>query len=204
MRTINFVFNSLRVLAGLFIVLGFSYNVAALAGGTQDAAEAEPGDIVSVAAAAGTFETLLAAAESAGLLDELRSEGPLTVFAPSDEAFAALPEGTVESLLRPENRSELQAVLLYHVIPGKFMSNQLPVGTAEIATLQGAAVEITSNDAWSKFRRRVSVNGADVVLANIDASNGVIHVIDAVMMPPAAESVRAAVVEAHGESVGNS
>jgi transforming growth factor-beta-induced protein len=134
-------------------------------------------DIVEVAAAAGTFTTLLAAAEAAGLVDVLKSEGPFTVFAPTDEAFAALPEGTVESLLA--NPEALRAILLYHVVPGKVMAAQV-VGLNEAATAQGAMVSI------STYGETVRVNDATVIAADIEASNGVIHVIDTVILPPSA------------------
>jgi uncharacterized surface protein with fasciclin (FAS1) repeats len=134
------------------------------------------GNIVEVAQGAGSFSTLLAAAEAAGLVETLTSEGPFTVFAPTDDAFAALPEGTVETLLMPENQEQLQGVLLYHVVPGKVMSGDLSDGM-EAETAQGAPVTISLADG-------VSVNGANVVTADIEASNGVIHVIDAVILPP--------------------
>jgi len=134
-------------------------------------------DIVEVAAAAGTFTTLLAAAEAAGLVDVLKSEGPFTVFAPTDEAFAALPEGTIESLLA--NPEALRAILLYHVVPGKVMAAQV-VGLEEAATAQGAMIAI------STYGDTVRINDATVVAADIEASNGVIHVIDTVILPPSA------------------
>jgi len=131
-------------------------------------------DIVDTAAAAGSFTTLLAAAEAAGLVDTLKSEGPFTVFAPTDDAFAALPEGTVEGLLAdPE---ALAAILTYHVVAGKVMSGDLTDGMTA-ATVNGADVTIMTEGG-------VTVNGANVVTADIEASNGVIHVIDAVILPP--------------------
>jgi uncharacterized surface protein with fasciclin (FAS1) repeats len=133
-------------------------------------------DIVDVAVGAGSFNTLVAAVQAAGLVDTLKGEGPFTVFAPTDEAFAALPEGTVESLLQPENRDTLVSILTYHVVPGKVMSGDLTNGM-EAATVQGAPVTIMTEGG-------VTVNGANVVTADIEASNGVIHVIDAVILPP--------------------
>ena len=121
---------------------------------------------------------LVAAVTAAGLVDALQGDGPLTVFAPTDAAFAALPDGTVENLLLPENIEQLQAVLLYHVVPGQVMSTDLS-GTINAATLEGATIEIVANDDG------VTVNGANVVAADVPASNGVIHVIDAVLLPPA-------------------
>ncbi|KUF10434.1 fasciclin domain-containing protein [Pseudoponticoccus marisrubri] len=132
-------------------------------------------DIVDTAANAGTFETLLAAATAAGLVDTLKSEGPFTVFAPTDEAFAALPEGTVDTLLMPENKDQLTAVLTYHVVPGKVMSSDLS-NNMMATTVQGSDVTIMTEGG-------VTVDGANVVQADIEASNGVIHVIDGVILP---------------------
>ena len=134
-------------------------------------------DIVDTAAAAGTFQTLIAAAQAAELVDALKGDGPLTVFAPNDDAFAALPEGTVENLLKPENKAQLQAVLLYHVVPGKIMAGDIGDG-ASPATLEGQKIDVVGS------ADGVTVNGANVIAADIEASNGVIHVIDAVILPP--------------------
>ena len=120
--------------------------------------------------------TLVAAVTAAGLVDTLKGEGPFTVFAPSDAAFAALPAGTVEDLLKPENKDKLTALLTYHVIAGKVMAADLTEGM-KAATVNGAEVTITL-DGGAK------VNGATISTADIAASNGVIHVIDAVIMPP--------------------
>ena len=133
-------------------------------------------DIVEVAAEAGTFNTLIAAAQAADLVDALKGEGPLTVFAPTDEAFAKLPEGTVEMLLKPENKEKLQAVLLYHVVEGRVTSDQV-VNLDYAKTLQGQKVKITVK------MDKVYVNDAQVIAADVEASNGVIHVIDAVILP---------------------
>ncbi|RYG89532.1 fasciclin domain-containing protein [Loktanella sp. IMCC34160] len=131
-------------------------------------------DIVDTAVGAGSFTTLVAAVEAAGLVDTLKGEGPFTVFAPTDEAFAALPEGTVEALLAdPE---ALAAILTYHVVAGKVMSTDLSDGMMA-ATVNGAEITIGLGDS-------VMVNDATVVTADIEASNGVIHVIDKVIMPP--------------------
>jgi uncharacterized surface protein with fasciclin (FAS1) repeats len=129
-----------------------------------------------VAAEAGTFKTLLAAAQAADLVDALKGEGPLTVFAPTDEAFAKLPEGTVETLLKPENKAKLQAVLLYHVVEGKVTSDEV-VNLEYAKTLQGQKVKITVK------MDKVYINDAQVIAADVEASNGVIHVIDAVILP---------------------
>lgn len=132
-------------------------------------------DIVDTAAGAGGFETLLAAATAAGLVDTLKGEGPFTVFAPTDAAFAALPEGTVAELLKPENKDKLVSILTYHVVPGKVMSTDLTNGMMA-ATVQGEKVEILTEGG-------VTVQGATVTTADIEASNGVIHVIDKVILP---------------------
>ena len=147
-------------------------SAAVLALGT--AAFAQEADIVDTAAAAGSFSTLLAAAEAAGLVETLRGEGPFTVFAPTDDAFAALPEGTVEGLLAdPE---ALAAILTYHVIPGEVMSSALTEGMTA-TTVNGADVTFT-------LEGGPKINGANIVRPDVDASNGVIHVIDAVILPP--------------------
>lgn len=134
------------------------------------------GNVVDVAVANGSFKTLTAALIAAGLDKALASEGPFTIFAPTDEAFAALPEGTVEELLKPENRDTLIAILTYHVVPGENTSKTLKSGEAE--TLEGAPVEVKVSS------NGVMVNDATVVKADIPASNGVIHVINKVIMPP--------------------
>ena len=135
-------------------------------------------DIVDTAVAAGTFNTLVAAVQAAELVEALKGEGPFTVFAPTDEAFAALPAGTIDNLLKPENQDQLQSVLLYHVVAGKIMAADIGSGAAP-ATLQGAKVDVVGSASG------VTVNGANVVAADIVTSNGVIHVIDAVILPPA-------------------
>ena len=134
------------------------------------------GDIVDVAATAGTFNTLIAAAKAADLVDALKGEGPLTVFAPTDEAFAKLPAGTVETLLKPENKDKLQAVLLYHVVEGKVTSDKV-VDLTSAKTLQGDTIDI------SVKMGKVYIDDAQVIAADVGASNGVIHVIDAVLLP---------------------
>jgi uncharacterized surface protein with fasciclin (FAS1) repeats len=132
-------------------------------------------DIVDTAVEAGSFSTLVAAVQAAGLVDTLKGEGPFTVFAPTDEAFAALPEGTVQDLLKEENKDQLTAILTYHVVPGKVMSSDL-TNDMNAETVQGGTVNIMTEGG-------VTVNGANVVTADVEASNGVIHVIDAVIMP---------------------
>lgn len=140
----------------------------------------EKADIVDTAANAGSFTTLIAAVQAAGLEETLRSEGPFTVFAPTDEAFAALPEGTIETLLMPENKDQLVGILTYHVVAGKTKSKDLAGKTLSVATVNGAEVAVDGTDG-------VSVGGANVVKADIWTSNGVIHVIDTVLLPPTQE-----------------
>ncbi len=131
-------------------------------------------DIVETAAEAGTFETLLAALEAAGLTDALKGDGPFTVFAPTDEAFDALPEGTVEGLL--QDPDALAQILTYHVVSGEYMASDV-AGMGHAETLQGGHLSISASDYG------VRINDASVVTADIEASNGVIHVIDAVLIP---------------------
>jgi uncharacterized surface protein with fasciclin (FAS1) repeats len=133
-------------------------------------------DIVSTAVAAGSFKTLAAALQAAGLVDTLKGAGPFTVFAPTDAAFAKLPAGTVETLLKPENKAKLTAILTYHVVPGRLLAGQV-AGMGSATTVNGKALAIRSEGGT------VSVGGADVVGADILCSNGVIHVIDTVLLP---------------------
>ncbi|WP_293577231.1 fasciclin domain-containing protein [Phaeobacter sp.] len=132
-------------------------------------------DIVDTAVGAGDFSTLVAAVQAAGLVDTLKGDGPFTVFAPTDAAFAALPAGTVEELLKPENKDQLVAILTYHVVPGKVMSGDL-VDDMKAATVQGSEITIDLDNG-------VMIDEASVVSADIEADNGVIHVIDKVIMP---------------------
>ena len=136
-------------------------------------------DIVDTAVAAGSFTTLVAAVAAAGLVETLKGTGPFTVFAPTDDAFAKLPEGTVENLLKPENKDTLVSILTYHVVPGKVMSADIAGKALHVTTVQGADVAVDATNG-------VTVGGATVVTADIEATNGVIHVIDAVIMPPTA------------------
>lgn len=133
-------------------------------------------DIVDIAVEAGTFETLVAAVTAADLVGVLKGEGPFTVFAPTDEAFAALPEGTVADLLKPENKDQLVAVLTYHVVPGRVTAADV-VKLTEATTVQGTTVDIKVKEG------KVMIDGAQVVATDIEATNGIIHVIDAVILP---------------------
>lgn len=133
-------------------------------------------DIVDTAVSAGQFNTLVAAVEAADLVTTLKGDGPFTVFAPTDEAFAALPEGTVENLLKPENKDQLIAVLTYHVVPGKIMSSDIAGTATMVESVQGSELNVNATDG-------VTVDGATVVTADIETDNGVIHVIDRVVLP---------------------
>jgi len=133
-------------------------------------------DIVDTAVAAGSFKTLVAAVQAADLVETLKSAGPFTVFAPTDEAFAKLPAGTVEDLLKPENKAKLAAILTYHVIPGKVMAADIAGKKLNVKTVQGSELAIDATNG-------VKVNNASVITADVAASNGVIHIIDTVLMP---------------------
>ena len=156
-----------KTIAAAVITLG-------LAGGTAMASAASSKDIVDTAVEAGSFQTLVAAVQAADLVETLKGEGPFTVFAPTDEAFAALGM-TVDELLKPENKDKLVAVLTYHVVPGKVMSTDL-IDDSSPATVQGSTVSIDLDNG-------AMVNDATVVTADIATSNGVIHVIDKVLVP---------------------
>jgi transforming growth factor-beta-induced protein len=144
--------------------------------------EPELSDIVDTAVADGRFTTLVAAVQAAELVDALKGEGPFTVFAPTDDAFAALPEGTVESLLLPENKQALTDILLYHVVEGKVMA-------ADVTGLESAATLLGKDIAIKVDMGNVYINDAKVIITDIETSNGVIHVIDAVILPPSDEAM---------------
>ena len=138
---------------------------------------AKPANIVETAVAAGQFKTLAAALEAAGLIDALTGKGPFTVFAPTDEAFAKLPAGTVESLLKPENKEKLKSILLYHVVAGNVTAKQVTkLNGRTVRTLEGASIKVSTTHG-------VTVDDARVTKTDIQASNGVIHVIDKVLVP---------------------
>ena len=137
-------------------------------------------DIVDTAVKAGSFKTLVAAVKAAGLVDTLKGKGPFTVFAPTDVAFAKLPEGTVETLLKPKNKAKLAAILTYHVVPGRVKAASLAGKKLSVTTVNGKSVRINGTDG-------VKVNNATVIKADIATSNGIIHVIDNVLLPPAAK-----------------
>lgn len=148
---------------------------AAFTFATSAFADGHSKDIVDTAVANGSFTTLVAAVQAADLVETLKGDGPFTVFAPTDEAFAALPEGTVETLLLPENKDQLVAILTYHVVPGKVMSTDLS-DDMEAPTVNGETVTIDLDNG-------VMVEAATVTAADIETSNGVIHVIDTVILP---------------------
>ena len=133
-------------------------------------------DIVDTAVGAGTFTTLVAAATAAGLVETLKSAGPFTVFAPTDEAFAKLPKSAVEDLLKPENKAKLAGILTYHVIPSKVMAADIADKKMNVKTVQGSEIAVDASNG-------VMINDAKVVTADVEASNGVIHIIDTVLMP---------------------
>ena len=151
------------------ITLVASMTAPAFAGGMKK-------DIVDTAVSAGSFGTLVAAVQAAGLVDTLKGDGPFTVFAPTDEAFAALPEGTVENLLKPENKEQLIAILTYHVVSGKVMSGDIAGKAMDVTTVNGAMAKVDATNG-------VMIDAATVVAADVEASNGVIHVIDQVILP---------------------
>ena len=162
----------------------------ALAGPSSDSACLQQENIVETAVAAGRFETLVAAVGAAGLADALQAEGPFTVFAPTDEAFAALPEGTVESLLRPENRGQLTTILTYHVVPGRLSAGDV-LSRSSLTSLAGQRLPVSVGS--------VRVGDASIVQTDIGCSNGIIHVIDQVLIPQTGNLVqRAAELDGFG------
>lgn len=156
-----------------FLVIAF---FALPVGAGLSLVQASQKDVVQTAADAGQFNTLITAVKAAGLEDTLRGSGPFTIFAPTDEAFAKLPAGTLEDLLKPENKEQLVAILSYHVVPGKAMSADLVGTSTTAATVQGQNLNIDASNG-------VKVNEANVTTADVVASNGVVHVIDTVIMP---------------------
>ena len=167
-----------RIYAVAAIVLGASFS-AVLLSRPQGAVAGETAkkDIVDTAVAAGKFNTLAAALKAGGLVDTLRGDGPFTVFAPTDDAFAKLPAGTVEELLKPENKEKLVALLTYHVVPARAMAKDV-AGMSSAGTVNGKEVKLKAQGG------KVMVNNATVTKADVVASNGVIHVIDTVLLPP--------------------
>lgn len=140
-------------------------------------------DIVDTAVKAGSFKTLVAAVKAAGLVDTLKGKGPFTVFAPTDAAFAKLPKGTVATLLKPENKAKLAGILTYHVVPGRVKAADLAGKKLSVKTVQGQTVKINGTHG-------VKVNAATVTKADIVTDNGIIHVINSVLLPPAAKATK--------------
>ncbi len=164
--------------AFVWLLLAVALMAFGLAGCRQEeptAAEEPQMNVVQVASSAGSFNTLVAAVEAAGLVETLSGPGPFTVFAPTDEAFAKLPPGTIDELLQPENKDQLVSILTYHVVSGKVMAADV-VQLTEATTVQGQSIAIDTSEG-------VKVNDANVVQTDIAASNGVIHVIDTVLLP---------------------
>jgi uncharacterized surface protein with fasciclin (FAS1) repeats len=156
--------------------LGLAVVMAGTGIAAEQARAAQTKDIVATAVAAGNFKTLAKALEAAGLVETLQGPGPFTVFAPTDEAFAKLPAGTLESLLKPENKARLTAILTYHVVPGRVMAADV-VKLSEAKTVQGQSLRIRTAGG------KVMVDNAQVVATDVLAANGVIHVIDSVVLP---------------------
>jgi uncharacterized surface protein with fasciclin (FAS1) repeats len=161
--------------AGLTVISLIALLVFAVKGWAETS---DKKDIVDTAVAAGSFNTLAKALQAGGLVDTLKGKGPFTVFAPTDDAFAKLPAGTLEDLLKPENKEKLVSILTYHVVPKKMMAADV-VKQKRAKTVQGSFIKIKTMDG------KVMINDAQVVKTDVMATNGVIHVIDTVIMPPA-------------------
>jgi uncharacterized surface protein with fasciclin (FAS1) repeats len=157
----------MKSVLGVIAALGLS--TAVIAGGYKK-------DIIDTAASAGNFDTLIAAIEAAEFEDKLKGEGPFTVFAPSDEAFAELPEGTLEEWLEPENKEKLIELLSYHVVPGKVLSTDISADMDAVENLAGSELSVDTGEG-------ITINTASVTEGDVNASNGVIHIIDKVIMP---------------------
>ena len=167
------------------VAVAMALTLSACGGGSEESMETTPetsvGTIVEVAGSAGNFETLVAAVAAADLVDTLNGAGPFTVFAPTDEAFANLPAGVLDALLLPENKATLAKILTYHVVAGKVMAADVTDG--DVATVEGQTIKLSTANG-------VTVNGATVVTADVPASNGVIHAIDAVILPPDVDAAK--------------
>lgn len=165
-----------KYLKGFIAVFAAAFLFSAISVSAQDK-KYDKKDIVDTAVAAGQFTILAKALQAAGLIEALKSNGKFTVFAPTDEAFAKLPAGTLETLLKPENKEKLKAILLYHVVNGKVMAKDVvKLDGKNVTTLQGGSVKVATTSG-------VKVNDSSVVKADVKASNGVIHVIDTVLIP---------------------
>ena len=181
------MFRTLTFSVALALVITCSINAQqcqhakTIATSTSSTTVSKEKDIVDTAVAAGKFKTLAVALKAADLVEALKGKGPFTVFAPTDEAFAKLPKGTVETLLKEENKAKLIAILKYHVVSGKVMAKDV-VKVKSAKTLQGQSVKVKASD------KGVMIDGANVVKTDIACSNGVIHIIDAVILPKEKES----------------
>jgi uncharacterized surface protein with fasciclin (FAS1) repeats len=172
-KMMNRILNTTAIVRSLVAAIAL---MLAISAGTSAGPKPETKDIVDTAVAAGSFKTLAAALQAAGLVDTLKGPGPFTVFAPTDDAFAKLPAGTVDNLLKPENKEKLVAILTYHVVPGKVMAAQVTqLNSAKTVNGESVAINATGH--------AVMVDDAKVIKADILCSNGVIHVIDTVLMP---------------------
>ena len=170
----------LMAIAAIALIVGSAPAIAGNYDNKSDYKKAEKAmkkDIVDTAAGNEDFSTLVAAIKAADLVEALKGEGPFTVFAPTNSAFAALPEGTLDNLLEPESKEQLQAILTYHVVPGKIKAKDITNGTTSVETLQGTNIEVI------KGADGVTVDGANVTATDIYTKNGVIHVLDAVILP---------------------
>jgi uncharacterized surface protein with fasciclin (FAS1) repeats len=180
MKLINLasrVVGNFAIVLFLLVAVALAPNVNASSVSVPDSDKAPAADIVDTAVAAGSFTTLAKALEAAGLIDALKGDGPFTVFAPTDAAFAKLPAGTIESLLKPENKEKLKAILLYHVVSGKVTATDvMKLNGQSVKTLQGGMFKVNT-------KHGVRVDNAKVTQTDIKASNGVIHVIDTVLLP---------------------
>ena len=157
-------------------VVAPAIGLAACANTETKTASTPKADIVDTAVSAGSFKTLVTAVQAADLVDTLKADGPYTVFAPTDAAFAKLPAGTIDNLLKPENKDKLVQVLTYHVVPGRIMSSDIAGKQLAAATVEGQSLNVDAT-------RGVKINDATVTTADVEASNGVIHVIDTVLLP---------------------
>ena len=165
----------MKIIKKINILAAIALLTASVSFAKADDMAAAPGDIVVVASNAGSFKTLVAAVKAAGLVETLQGKGPFTVFAPTDAAFAKLPPGTVEDLLKPENKAKLVAILTYHVVPGKVMAADV-VKLTSAKTVEGSEVKIDASNG-------VKINDSTVTTADVAADNGVIHIIDTVLLP---------------------
>ena len=175
-KTVSVAIAAASLLVSLPVLAGESYPSTSTK--PTKVSTSQKSNIVEVAVANGSFKTLVAAVKAAGLVDTLSGKGPFTVFAPTDAAFAKLPKGTVEKLLKPENKAVLVKILTYHVVPSAVLAKDIKTGSAPVKTVEGGSITVT------KKGNSVTINNSKVAVADVKASNGVIHVIDTVLLPP--------------------